>query len=160
MPKGVAAQANGRYQNDATYDRITTIFELNCSKCCFIITRTPQQSSKVLHNVDDWLFVGATARVVEPVFSQRFLGNDTSNPILEIEKPLEPVNNEPDVPVQVQDDRFSTGNFYFCLQPMPLLFTKASLAHPTCSGILCDGKSCKTSCSCIDTKPHGGFSVV
>ena len=57
MHKGVAAQAKRRYQNDATYDRIITRSELNSRKCCFIITHTAQESSKVLHNVDGSLLL-------------------------------------------------------------------------------------------------------
>ena len=53
LPKGVAAQAKRRYNNDSNYDRIITIAENDSRNCFFMVTRTAQESSKNLHNVED-----------------------------------------------------------------------------------------------------------
>ena len=157
--KGLGGNAKRKYQNDANYDRIITVAELNSKTAFVIITRTAQESARLLHNVNDNLFIGCIVQVVEPVFSNRFLGTDTSNPILEVDVPLVPQPNEVDVRVNVVDDGHSSGTFHFSLPPMRLRFTKAMLSHPTCSGLLCDRKSLKSSCCCVETEAQSGFAI-
>ena len=157
--KGFGGNAKRKYQCDSNYDRIITVAELNNRSAFVIITRTAQESARLLHSVDDNLHIGCVVQVLEPVFSNRFLGTDTSNPILEVDLPFVAQPIQADIAVNVVDDGHSNGTFHFSLPPIPLRFTKAMLAHPTCSGLLCDRRSMKTSCCCVETEPQSGFAI-
>ena len=157
--KGTGANPKRKYQSDATYNRRITISKVNSKSAFVIITRTAREPTRLLHIVQDNTFIGCIVRVVEPIFSQRFLGSDTSNPILEVEESFISQPNTVDVAVEVFSNGHSKGTFPFSLTAIRLQFSKAMLAHATCSGILCDRRSVKTACCCLDTEAQSSFAI-
>ena len=145
---------------DANYDRMVVIGELQSSNCFAIITRNAQESSQMLRTAG--LTVGCIVNAHEPVFTGLCLGNDRNNPIFEVYRSLEVVeDNVPNlIPFPVVANPVTTALTKFNLNNVPLSFIQVNVMSPTCSGFLCDRRISKTSnCACIQKSAVSSWAL-
>ena len=135
---------------DTNYDRLIIVGEINRKECFAIIAESAQKSSHLFG--DRMLTIGAVVDVREPIFSGQCLGNDRSNPILQVSLPVQVAQDEVTLqPIPIDTHPSSTAMFDFCLPNRSLMFLQAMAVAPTCSGFLCDRKMKKSgsNCACL-----------
>ena len=145
---------------DSSYDRLVIIGELQSAACFAVITTTAQESSSIFRH--PLLSVGALVHVHEPIFSGLCLGNDRSNPIFEVRRPLElAAHNGMNLrPSPIVINPLTTALTKFQLNNTQLSFIQTNIASPTCSGVFCDRRIVKSSnCACIQKSAVSAWAI-
>ena len=127
-PQAVKAK---RMTPDLNYDRLIIIGEMETRECFAIIADSAQKSSLLF--VDQKSTIGAIIDVKEAICSNSCLGNDRTNPILNVSFPLEVVTDDlPMEPVPIDLNPSTGAMFHFCLPNRPLSFLHAIPVFLTC----------------------------
>ena len=127
---------------------MVVIGKLQSCYCFAIITRSSQESSQLLRTTG--LTVGCIVNVHEPVFTGLCLGNDRSNPIFEVYRRLEIIEDV--VPNLLQFPAVANPNTLtkFNMNNATLSFIQVNIVSLTCSGFLRDRRISKTTnCPCV-----------
>lgn len=137
-------------QNNARYDRIITLGDLNTpGKCFCIITETVAESDYLLRHMRECSTIGDIVAVVEPEGPKKAL-NDM--PVVSTITPLVPVVTPDPIPFVPLITPQPGHQRYFMLTNVTIQMSRVQVVEASCRGILCDRQQPPNrliSCGCL-----------